>query len=165
MNSEAAGIVSEKGGFETTNPLSMSNLRNTGQKQKPTLRTKVEILEKFTQSQTVKIDKLHEDVEATLKLLSDAADEMKVQDNTDHALTAKVEVMESVLNDHQAAIEQQEKFAQVFDTSGSICHSSFRLSVCWLSYFLLVAFTITTKENWGRYFLGLDFVQLIANVF
>ena len=115
MNSEAAGIASEKGGFETTNPLSMSNLRNTGQKQKPTLRTKVEILEKFTQSQTVKIDKLHEDVEATLKLLSDAADEMKVQDNTDHALTAKVEVMESVLNDHQAAIEQQEKFAQVFD--------------------------------------------------
>ena len=67
----------------------------------------------FTQSQTVKIDKLHEDVEATLKLLSDAADEMKVQDNTDHALT-KVEVG-SVLNDHQAAIEQQEKFAQVFD--------------------------------------------------
>ena len=50
-----------------------------------------------------------------MQLLSEAADEMKVQDTTDHALTAKVNVLEEVLNDHQVAIEQQEKYAQVFD--------------------------------------------------
>jgi chromosome segregation ATPase len=101
----------EKGDFGDTS-LSISNLNNTG---KPTLRTKVEILQNLTQSQSIKIEKLHEDVASTLQLLSDAADEMKVQDTTDHALKAKVEVLEDVLNDHQVAIEQQEKYAQVFD--------------------------------------------------
>ncbi len=100
----------EKGDMTTS--LSMSNLNNTG---KPTLRTKVEILQNLTQSQSIKIEKLHEDVASTLQLLSEAADEMKVQDTTDHALTAKVNVLEEVLNDHQVAIEQQEKYAQVFD--------------------------------------------------
>ena len=101
----------EKAAFGTSS-LSVSNLSTTG---KPTLRTKVEILQNITQSQNMKIEKLHEDVAATLQILSDAADEMKVQDTTDHALKEKVEVMESVLNDHQAAIEQQEKYGQVFE--------------------------------------------------
>ena len=90
----------EKGDFGDTS-LSISNLNNTG---KPTLRTKVEILQNLTQSQSIKIEKLHEDVASTLQLLSVAADEMKEQDTTDHALRTKVEVLEDVLNDHQVAL-------------------------------------------------------------
>ena len=81
-----------------------------------TLRSKVESLETSALQQEQKIGKLHEDVESTLKLLTEAAGHIHTQDEMEKTLKERIDVLEEVANDHQSLIEGFEKNINSIDS-------------------------------------------------
>jgi chromosome segregation ATPase len=76
----------------------------------------VENLETISKRQGESLGRLHEDVESTLKLLTEAAEHMHSRDALDTNLKARVDVLEDVLNDHQVIITSFKSASESFDS-------------------------------------------------
>ena len=73
-------------------------------------------METVSKEQQKSLGRLHEDVESTLKILTEAAEHMHSREALDTNLKTRVDVLEDVLNDHQAIISSFKSASESFDS-------------------------------------------------
>ena len=73
-------------------------------------------METVSKEQQRSLGRLHEDVESTLKIHTEAAEHMHSREALDTNLKTRVDVLEDVLNDHQAIITSFKSASESFDS-------------------------------------------------
>ena len=73
-------------------------------------------METVSKEQQKSLGRLHEDVESTLKILTEAAEHMHSREALDTNLTGRVDMLEDILNDHQQIITSFKSASESFDS-------------------------------------------------